>query len=86
MSEMSINSIFQRFFPILFVKKNAPFIITFYTDCLSMHFPYPGQILLKKIPTSHFSVMRKKFRSGGRLVSWSISLYVHLSVGLLLVI
>ena len=80
MSEMCINSIFQRFFPILLVKK---IICPVYY----LRFPDPGQILLKKnthIPL--FGYAQKKCRIGGRLVSWLVSLYVCLSVGLLLVI
>jgi len=85
MSEMCFYYLFRRDFPVFLAKKNAPFITIFTGIVCICFFHTRAKFYFKKIPTSHFLVMRKKCRSGGRgLVSWSVSLYVRLLVGLLL--
>jgi hypothetical protein len=70
MSEMCINSIFQRFFPILLAKKNCPVYYNFCTDCLSMRFPYPGQILLKK--NTHIPLFGHAQKNAYLVAGWSV--------------
>jgi hypothetical protein len=61
MSEMCINSIFQRFFPILLAKKKIlPRLLLFLHGLFVYAFSIPGTNFIKKIPSSHFLVMRKK--------------------------
>ncbi len=87
MSEMCINSIFLRFFPILLAKFFLPRLVLFLHGLFVYAVSIPGtNFIKKKYPHPTFWLCAKKCRSGGRLVSWSVSLYVRLSVGLLLVI
>jgi hypothetical protein len=77
---MCINSIFQRFFPILLAKKKfAPFIIIFtWIVCLCV-FHTQDKFYSKKIPTSYFLVMRKKMPIWwpvGQLVAFLVCLSV----------
>jgi hypothetical protein len=87
MSEMCINSIFQHFFPILLAKKKLPRLLLFLHGLFVYAFSIRRTNFIKKnYPHHTFWLCAKKCQSGGRLVSWLVSLYVRLSVGLLLVI
>jgi hypothetical protein len=86
---MSQKCVFTLFFGIFFQfykrQKNCPVNYYFHRDCLFMCFPYPCQILSKKITHIQlFDYAQKNQIMWPGLVSWLVSLYVCLLVGLLL--
>jgi hypothetical protein len=70
MSEMCINSIFQRFFPILLAKKKLPRLLIFLHGLFVYAFSIPGTNFIKK--NTHIPLFGYAQKNADLVAGWSV--------------
>jgi hypothetical protein len=70
LSEMCINSIFQRFFPVLLVKKKMPHLLLFLHGLLVYAFSIPGTNFIKK--NTHIPLFGYAQKNSDQVTGWSV--------------